>query len=128
MEQEFAMQKELYNSDFCFPRYDLFDKEKNYDYTQKFYAFDCNIGTFCCYAKIENVLKIIEIAKKYNLESLFLNKSFNKSQLLNFKQTPNEELLKKYNLPNDYPVIFWFLRGYNIPVANEVYLKDYLEL
>jgi hypothetical protein len=128
MEQEQMMQEELYKTDFCFPIYNLNDIQKDYDYTQKFYAFDCNIGSFCCYANKENILKIIEIAKKYNLEDLFLNKSFNKMRLLNFKQKTNKEYLKEYNLPENSPVIFWFLRGYNIPIIDAIYLRDYLEL
>lgn len=128
MEQEIEMQEELYKTDFCFPRYKLFDIENNYDYNQKFYAFDCNIGSFCCYAKRENILKIVEIAKKYNLENIFLGKMFNKTSLLNFKQKSIEEIRKEQNISNDIPVIFWFYRGYNIPVVDGVYLKDYLEL
>lgn len=62
MEKEFAMRDELYNTDFCFPRCDLYNKSKNYDYSQKFYAFDCNIGSFCCYAIRENILRIVKIA------------------------------------------------------------------
>ena len=128
MNSEFAMRDELYNTDFCFPRYMLYDKEMNYDYTQKFYAFDCNIGTFCCLATKENILKIISIAKKYNLEDLFLEKMFNKMSLLNFKAKSNEELRKEYNVPDDYPIVFWFYRGYNVDIKNGVYLKDYLKL
>ena len=128
MEQEIQMQEELYKTDFCFPRYDLFDKEKNYDYSQKFYAFDCNIGSFCCYANRENIIKIVEIAKKYNLENIFFGKMFNKTSLLNFKQKSVEEIRIKENIPNDFPVVFCFYRGYNTPAVDGVYLKDYLEL
>ncbi len=128
MDYEFAMSDELYKTDFCFPRYDLYDKEKNYDYSQKFYAFDCNIGTFCCLANKENILKIIGIAKKYNLENLFLEKMFNKISLLNFKTMSNEEFRKENNIHDDYPVVFWFQRGYNHYIKDGVYLKDYLKL
>jgi len=128
MEREFAMKDELYKTDFCFPRYYLYDKEKNYDYSQKFYAFDCNIGTFCCLATTENILKIISIAKKYNLEDLFLGKMFNKMSLLNFKTKSNEELRKENNVPDDYPIVFWFYRGYNLDIKDGVHLKDYLKL
>ncbi len=128
MQQEIQMQEELYNTDFCFPRYKLFDNEKNYDYSQKFYAFDCNIGSFCCYANRENIIKIVEIAKKYNLENIFLGKMFNKTSLLEFKQKSVEEIRIKENIPNDFPVIFWFYRGYNTPIVDGVLLKDYLEL
>ena len=124
MELEFTMQDELYNSDFCFPRYDLYDREKNYDYSQKFYAFDCNIGTFCCYANNENILKIIEV----NLEDLFLNKSFNKQKLLDFKSNTVRVIRIIDEIPENYPVVFWFYRGYDVLGVNEVLLKDYLSL
>lgn len=128
MEKEFAMQDELFKTDFCFSRYDLYDNKKNYDYSQKFYAIDCNIGGFYCYATKENLLKIVDIAKKYNLENLFLNKTFNKINLLNFKCMTNNELRQKKGLPDDSPVIFYFLRGYNYSLDHSANLKDYLEL
>lgn len=128
MDSEFKMQEELYSTDFCFPRYDLYDKEKNYDYSQKFYAFDCNIGTFCCYANRENILKIIEIAEKYGLENIFLTKMFNKTSLLEFKQKTVDEIRLTQNIPNDFPVVYWFYRGYNVPIKDGVLLKDYLNL
>jgi hypothetical protein len=128
MENEFAMQVELFKTDFCFSRYDLYDKEKNYDYSQKFYAFDCNIGGFYCYATKENLLKIVDIAKKYNLEDLFLNKTFNKINLLNFKCMTNNDLRQKKGLSDDYPVIFYFLRGCNYSLDYNAKLKEYLEL
>ena len=99
MDCEFAMRDELYNTDFCFSRHDLYDKEKQYDYSQKFYAFDCNIGSFCCYVDNENIIKIIDIAKKYNLEDIFLGKTFNMLSLLNFKNKSNEELRKENKIP-----------------------------
>lgn len=128
MNSEISMSEELYNTDFCFPRYDLYDKDKNYDYSQKFYGFDCNIGSFCCYANRENILKIILIAKKYELEDIFLSKMFNKNNLLNFKAKSNEQLRKENNIHDDYPVIFWFHRGYNTYIKDGVLLKDYLKL
>lgn len=128
MESEYAMKEELYNTDFCFPHSELIFNFQKYDYTQKFYAFDCNVGKFCCYANRENILKIIEIAKKYDLENLFLTKSFNKTRLVEFKQKTNADLLKEQHLSDDYPVIFWFMRGYNSHGKNDVNLKDYLEL
>jgi hypothetical protein len=127
MDAEFAMRDELYNSDFCFSRQDLFDKEKNYDYTQKYYAFDCNIGSFCCLAEKENILKIIEIAKKYKLEDIFLNKMFDKISLLKFKINSIEEIKKHYGITGDLPAVFWFYRWYNMDIRGQL-LKDYLEL
>lgn len=125
---ELAMLDELYKTNFCFPRYDLYDTEKNYDYSKKFYAFDCGIGSFCCYAEKENIFKIIDIATKYKLEDIFLEKSFDKTLLLNFKQQNLEEIRKIYNCPNDHPVVFWFKRGYNEYLINSVSLRQYLEL
>jgi hypothetical protein len=128
MNLEFEMREELYNTNFCFSRQDLFDKEKNYDYAKKFYAFDCGIGSFCCYAEKENIIKIIEIAKKYNLEELFLNKAFNKNTLLEFKTKNIHEILKNYNLSDNMPVIFWFSRPYYFDNDKMSYVKDYLQL
>ena len=111
MNNEFAMREELYNTDFCFPRYKLYDSEHNLDLTQKFYIFDCNVGSFCCYANKENIYKIIDVAKKYKLESLFVYKSFDKNKLFEFKNESLDKLKKKDNLPNDFPVFFWFCRN-----------------
>ena len=126
MDCEFAMRDELYNTDFCFSRQDLYDKEKQYDYSQKFYGFDCNIGSFCCYVDDKNIIKIIDIAKKYNLEDIFLEKTFNMLSFLNFKNKSNEELRKENKIPDDFPVIFWFHRGYNSFIKDPLYLKDYI--
>ncbi len=125
MEEQLLMREELYNSDFCFPLHKIFSKN-NIDLTKKIYGFDCNIGSFCCYANKENIYKIINIAKKYELENLFLHSSFDKNELLEFKMKTIEELNKDKLFPNDIPVIFWFLRS-RIR-EKEVYLKDYLNL
>jgi len=126
MNCEFAMREELYNTDFCFSRSSLYDHENKYDFTQKFYAFDCNVGSFCCYANRENIYKIINVAKKYNLEDLFLYKSFDKNKLYEFKNNSVDELKKKYDLSDNFPLIFWFSRR---PLfITDVYLKAYLEL
>lgn len=37
----------------------------------------------------------------------------NKTSLLDFKQKSVEEIRIKENIPNNFPVIFWFYRGYN---------------
>ena len=126
MDVEFAMRTELYDSDFCFPNYKLYNSEHDLDLTQKFYGFDCNVGSFCCYADKENIHKIIDVAKKYELEILFLYKSFNKYSLLEFKTKTIDELRKKNDLPTNFPVIFWFNRRPSS--KTDVYLKNYLDL
>jgi hypothetical protein len=124
MDTEFAMREELYSTDFCFPRYDLYNPDYKYDLTQKFYIFDCGVGNFCCYADEENIQKIINVAKKYKLEDLFLNKSFSKNALIEFKNKTVDELRKKENLGEDFPVVFYFRR--NLLFVTDIYLKDYL--
>lgn len=124
MEYEFAMRDELYNSDFCFPESYLLSFNNNIDITKKYYGFDCGVGSFCCFANKENIYKILNVAKKYDCQDLFLNKYFNKNSLLKFKSKTIDELRKNDNSNYKFPVIFWFKRSYAI---DDIRLKDYLD-
>jgi len=123
MESEFKMREELEATDFVFNRTTLYEKinESDDDYNKKWFLFDCNIGSFCCEATKENIIKIMEIAKKYGHEGIFLFKACRKDELDDFEKKTVEELKEKNKklflnsekFDHRFPVMLTWMRSYN---------------
>jgi hypothetical protein len=108
------MKNELFQSD-CF-----FEKDKLSD-SCKYFVID----DIYCLANKKNIILLVEIAKRHNLQDYILYKNYCRESLEFFERSSCNIVKRHYNLLNNDYVIFTFFTAKNYESLSQ--LKDYLD-